>query len=1190
MKKMGRGVFASVVLCAVFLCFVVPIQTAQAFSVDESGPIGKKWVKLGTEAVVGAPTSSIITTADGKGQYQTFDNGVIIYSADWGAMLVSPAIFQKWLSLKDQITVEGANLHQYVGYPTRDYAHSLSFEAGYFERGMIVVRAADNIARLVYGRIYEHYWNVSDALGLPAAEETAASGGGRYQAFQNGDIFWQSGIGAFAVQGAIRQRWLALNGAGGSLGYPLSDEQDVRQNGVTIGRSNRFENGVIYYSAANGAWEVIGDIRKAYEEQYGGPAGWLGFPTSGQGSTPNSGGVYNNFQQGVIVYHSAGTYKGIWAFNTLDLYVQRLQGDGDDCYQGICGSQDLYVKIHVDTPGRIIDVRRPSSDTYDGGKDIKETFHLTPGSVVQSNLVITITMEAWDDDPVGDNDYLGTVSTTYSIDNLWGSFDSGAHYAEGTGSNSFTATFSIKKPYPFDMTDFRGQLFWSFPNFSTPSLTYGQFASTFTDVDTDEAVWRHPFNALYYELAYQGIAKDGNCFGMCLESVFAQANQSMYSEPVFQFWPDTQDGSPLNPGSPGHQSTINEINIKQGYQLGAESIDWTLGRFLSGNTHDPKQCFNDSRAVFEQGNYPVISVTDSYLGGRGHAVRPYRWDDSNPSKWIMYIANPNNPTALNGNGDDPCRIEIDTASNTFTYIHGSEDVWSGSTWTGGRMLYTPFSVLSSQPRTPFWEVLAMIRAGMLLLVGDAGQTAQITDGQGRTFYEPNLSGSPTRWDEIRQDSQARVPNFARIPLTDAGAGKMPIELYYGHETGATYTHEVLPAPNVPAGTRYEWVMQSGTLSARLLIPGTPGVADQITTKEVGTEAKAVTITIPSSGESKQISWTMSGPVKHRWIELTDLHMNPGQSITMRLVNSGQEAMFENTGQATTADLRVQSGQGATPVVVGTITIENGTTTNFQFDTPLTTLTYTGGTPGNNGWLMSPITITLAAKDYSGTAIHSIEYSKDGVSWTRYTGPFLYADEGVTTLYYRSRDNAGNQEAAQKQTFKIDTRPPEVTALTDKPIYTRVEPVTIHYGASDPTPGSGLASLGGMLNGTESISNGQILDFIWRDLGSYQLTVTATDNAGWATKRTVNFDLVATVGSLRPTIMRLQNLGEIDNNGIVQSLLAKADGAAAAQQRGHEQVALEKLDALLREIAAQQGKHISERAAQLLIGDIRATQQ
>jgi hypothetical protein len=1177
---------AASVLAALSVAPLVSPEIAHAApTIDLTGPIGQKWIKLGGALVVGAATANVVSTPDGGAQYQQFVHGVIIFSKDWGAVFVSTAIFQKWLSLNSQTNANGDNLLSYVGFPTQDFVSAGGIETGTFERGIILVQTAINSAIVIYGFIYEHYSRISALLGLPTTEEDNAANGGRFQSFVGGDIYWKNSPGAFSIQGAIRDRWLALGGAGGALGYPITDEQSVQKDGAEIGRSSRFEHGSIYWSAGTGAWEVLGAIQQSYD-QIGGPGAedGFGFPTSGQGNTPTSGGQFSNFQGGIIVFHASGPFQGAVAFSKLQFFIQRLQGDGDDLVFGIGGSQDLYVHIHIDTStGTSISVRRPSNGEYDGGSDIAETFELmAPSEIITSDFSVHIAMDAWDADDITDDDFLGKIDVTYDIDNLWGFFDGGPHKVNGDDDGSFTATYSMKNPLPFDPSQFRQQLFWSFSNFNTSALTYDQFAATFTDVDTNESKWLHPFNALYFSLAYKGIASSGNCFGMGLESIFAQVNRSQYSEPIIRFWPDTQGGQKLDPNNATHQPTINEINIKHGYQLGADVIDWTLGQILIGNTHDPKQCFLDSRDAFNRGDYPIISLSDSFFFSNGHAVRPYRWDDSDPNNWIIFIANPNNPASRAGDGADPCRIDIDPNSNTFTFRFSPDETWSGSSWTGGRMFHIPFHRMSSPPRTPFWEVLAILASGVLFLVGSSGQTQQITDDAGRTFFEPNLSEAPTRWDQIRQDDNTRVPNLARIPLTDGAEGTIPLEMYYSQGQGATYTHAIVPAPGVAAGTPVEWTMHSPHLSAHVIAPASNS-ADEITVHRVYTPDKAVTVKLPENGVSKPFTWTMAGPVKQRWLELSNLNMAPGQAITLSLSNGGYDATFDNNGPATTATVRVQAGPGLAPVSIGTMTIPGGKSPVLQFGAPITTLTTSNGKNGKNGWFTSAIKVQLTAQDFSGTGIAFIEYSKNKLVWITYYNPFVYAEEGETKLYYRAKDKANDLEIARTATIKIDTHPPVVTVKTDKDKYTRTELFPVHFSSTDPLPGSGIASSSGLFNGL-TVVDGQKVDLFGLNLGNYTLKVTAEDVAGLSTSKSATITLIATIDSLLATVTRFRTEGSINKEDVSKSLKQKLTEAKEAYNKGNKKGAQTILKAFLDEVKAQTGKAITAAAAGILLMD------
>jgi YD repeat-containing protein len=153
-------------------------------------------------------------------------------------------------------------------------------------------------------------WN---ALGgrnwaLPTTDEIATPDGqGRYNHFANSSgvedasIYWHPNVGAYAVQGAIRQLWATL-GWETSLGYPVTNE-GVTPDGA--GRYNHFVkpgavsvaadgyHNSIYWHPSYGARDVQGAIRAKWAN-----LGWergLGYPTTGESGTPDGKGRFNHF-------------------------------------------------------------------------------------------------------------------------------------------------------------------------------------------------------------------------------------------------------------------------------------------------------------------------------------------------------------------------------------------------------------------------------------------------------------------------------------------------------------------------------------------------------------------------------------------------------------------------------------------------------------------------------------------------------------------------------------------------------------------------------------------------------------------------------------------------------------------------------------------------------------------------------
>jgi parallel beta-helix repeat protein len=172
--------------------------------------------------------------------------------------------------------------------------------------------------------------------------------------------------------------------------------------------------------------------------------------------------------------------------------------------------------------------------------------------------------------------------------------------------------------------------------------------------------------------------------------------------------------------------------------------------------------------------------------------------------------------------------------------------------------------------------------------------------------------------------------------------------------------------------------------------------------------------------------------------------------------------------------------------------------------PETTLTLSG-TAGSNGWYTSDVEVNLSAVDNEGgSGVAKTEYSFDGVNWQDYSSSFTLSQEGQTTVYYRSADNAGNVEPTKSQVIKIDKTPSliTVTSPTQGP-YLTTDTITIDYEASDTV--SGLETATALLDGTE-VNNGQTID-LSAMAGSHTFNVVATDQAGNEAAVKLNFEVI-----------------------------------------------------------------------------------
>lgn len=242
----------------------------------------------------GSPLGFPMTDEHGAaagGVFNFFQRGAIFHRADLGTFEVHGGIYQAWDRFRREVGL--------LGYPTADERGIPGGAVGAFERGAMYWSPATD-AREVHGGIlaeYGPFGGPASPLGYPVTDEHPALGGGRFNFFQGGAIFWRADLGAREVHGGIYHAYDRLGRETGVLGYPVAHEE-----AAPGGRVGRFERGRIYWSPPTDAHEVHGAILTRYLSE-GGPAGSLGYPTSDEYTV--AGGSRSDFSGGSILYDSS---------------------------------------------------------------------------------------------------------------------------------------------------------------------------------------------------------------------------------------------------------------------------------------------------------------------------------------------------------------------------------------------------------------------------------------------------------------------------------------------------------------------------------------------------------------------------------------------------------------------------------------------------------------------------------------------------------------------------------------------------------------------------------------------------------------------------------------------------------------------------------------------------------------------
>ncbi|MFD4357242.1 LGFP repeat-containing protein [Nocardia sp. NPDC058519] len=125
---------------------------------------------------------------------------------------------------------------------------------------------------------YESFGGSGSLLGQPLEAATELSGGAE-RAYTGGYIYYSPDTGARVMYGAIGDKYRALGGPEGSLGYPTNDESATSDG---AGRFNDFAapgGAAIYWNEGAQAWVVKGPVLGAWRAS-GDVAGPFGYPTA----------------------------------------------------------------------------------------------------------------------------------------------------------------------------------------------------------------------------------------------------------------------------------------------------------------------------------------------------------------------------------------------------------------------------------------------------------------------------------------------------------------------------------------------------------------------------------------------------------------------------------------------------------------------------------------------------------------------------------------------------------------------------------------------------------------------------------------------------------------------------------------------------------------------------------------------
>ncbi|XRG79816.1 carbohydrate-binding protein [Rossellomorea sp. GAMAL-10_SWC] len=259
--------------------------------------------------------------------------------------------------------------------------------------------------------------------------------------------------------------------------------------------------------------------------------------------------------------------------------------------------------------------------------------------------------------------------------------------------------------------------------------------------------------------------------------------------------------------------------------------------------------------------------------------------------------------------------------------------------------------------------------------------------------------------------------------------------------------------------------------------------------------------------------------------------------------------------------------------------DTGTANIYEFEVygrsadvqpPVTTAT-TDGVTGDDAWNTQDVHVKFTPEDDpTGTGVNRIETRVDGGDWTSKTELTLTA-EGMHSVEYRAIDNAGNMEAVKQLAIGIDKTGPVIAVSVpgDGSIYENSGDLTPQFTLNDNFSGVDNSKTTVTLD-THAYKIGTEIPLYTLPLGQHTLVISSSDLVGNQESKTVHFQTVASIDSLKALVTRFADAKWIDNAGIANSLQAK--------------LANNELNSFVNEVKAQSEKHISSEAATYLLRD------
>lgn len=448
---------------------------------------------------------------------------------------------------------------------------------------------------------------------------------------------------------------------------------------------------------------------------------------------------------------------------------------------------------------------------------------------------------------------------------------------------------------------------WYFSNWKEESpncvgsceFTWDLYRQTFLGVNPTHNCVEAPLDCLYYDI-FKTCAAGGNCGGMALLALalYKYGGYMGFCSPAY-FYTGAE--------GPDRDDLHRAINIFQARQFSASGVENFLELVDSGDLNNADRAFYEVKENLGKGDYPVLSLANSFYGGENvHTVIPYAVEE-NPAGYptdtkIMHIWDSNHPY-----DEDPDHYaDWNTANHLvitddydWSYTSGST-LYSGSGWDSAWCFCVPMSKILHKSRQPM-ALDVMFDALLTVFVSGPGAVlSQVSDEDGHRLFARPRTSTEEIWEK---DPEMRLEGAFRWPYGGRSSPDDP-QLFFLRQPDENRDREVSFTVD---GASYRLVLVSG--GNIFQIEGrSAGSARDLISLSGSTENPYLRITTSSPERTLSLRRLRSKPGGDDWrgLLLSDLTISAETTVTIATVGDLSAIEVESTDTQLAFALSAQS--------------------------------------------------------------------------------------------------------------------------------------------------------------------------------------------------------------------------------------------------------------------------------------------